>query len=624
MHVRPERICDAIRADLSARLDGEVDAGRSAALDDHLAGCADCRRHEEELRGVRRALRLAPAEDVPDLSPRIMDRVIQERTVGRRRAEWRARIRTGAIAAAATAALLIGTGAPWLDRPADVARADEIVAGVRTAARSLTAYRATYRVTETGWHQRIGLRTMVARVWFEAPESFRVEIDDLTDYPRPRWPLNDVSIVARDDRYWVSEPASCPVEALPACADPGERREQTVLQRSPFDGATRLPTDVVVPLETVAASRGFDIEGITEVAGRQAIRLRLAYRDAIPLVASLEGGGSWRPFHPLDRVDLWIDATTWFPLRYQIAAGDSIERVEWARANEVSDRAGEVLLDVRATSFRQPSDISDGVFQVPASGDVTSERFRPGGVDLLGPQAPASLAGLEPYRGGRTPGGTVLSYARGLTWLKVTISEPTRGDVASADPAVTDEIVLGSGSHAYYRPAAFASSRSLDVFGTNQSVHLESNLPRDRLLEVASSLGVEGRRIEPRSGVDRVGPGSLPDYALLPTRLPAGYTLADTDAAIERGASERISAVVLYVRSPEAEYDGVGIRITQKREAALVPTSEETVAVSVEGTPARWSVERGELEWIDDGVYRAVSAPSFDLATALTVAEGLK
>jgi hypothetical protein len=48
------------------------------------------------------------------------------------------------------------------------------------------------------------------------------------------------------------------------------------------------------------------------------------------------------------------------------------------------------------------------------------------------------------------------------------------------------------------------------------------------------------------------------------------------------------------------------------------------VPVRVDGDPARWSVERGEIEWIDDGVYRSVAAPSFDLATALQIARSLR
>lgn len=616
--MRPERDCNGIRAELSARLDGEVDPRTSAALDDHLETCAECRAYEAELRNVRRALRLAPAEEVPDLTERIVHAVREERRSGLRRAEWRARLRTAAIAAAATAALLVGAGAPWLDRPTDTAEADEIVAEVRAAARSLTTYRATYRITERGWDDRVDERRMLARVWFKAPESFRIEIDDRTDYPSPAWPPNDVSIVARPDRYWISEPVSCPVQALPACAGAGERRESTAIRRAPFDGSTRFPTDVAVPLETVAASRGFEIEGAGTVAGRQAVRLELAYRDAVPLVASLEGGGSWRPFHPLDRVDLWIDASTWFPLRYRITSGDSAERVEWARANGVTEGPGEVVLDVTAASFREPGDGAAGVFRVPASGVVTSDDFRPGGLDLLGPQAPRYLAGLQPYRAGRSSGATLLAYARGLTWLKVTISGPSGGDSAGADPAVAEEVELGSHSYAYYRPAGSSSSRSVDVYGAAQTYHLESNLARDRLLEVASSLSVDGRKIDPRGSAERISTHSLPDFALMPRSLPEGYDPKGAEAVLVKGTC------LLYFRSPEAEYDGLGIRITQTRAARLPPTSETIVGVGVGGEPARWSVDRGELEWVHGGVYRAVSAPSFDLATALEIARSMR
>jgi hypothetical protein len=616
--VRPERDCQSIRTELSARLDGEVDARASAWLDDHLETCAECRTYEAELRNVRRALRLAPAEDVPDLTGRIVHAVREERRSGLRRAEWRARVRTAAIAAAATAALLVGAGAPWLERPTDTAEADEIVSEIRAAARSLTTYRATYRIVERGWDQRIDERRMLARVWFKAPESFRIEIDDRTAYPSSAWPSNDVSIVARPDRYWISEPVSCPVEALPSCSGSGERRESTALRRAPFDGSTRFPTDVAVPLETVAASRGFEIEGVGTVAGRRAVRLELSYRDAVPLVASLEGGGSWRPFHPLDRVDLWIDASTWFPLRYRIISGDSAERVEWARANGVTEGPGEVVLDVTAASFREPGNVAAGVFRVPASGVVTSDDFRPGGIDLLGPQAPRYRAGLQPYRAGRSSGATVLTYARGLTWLKVTISGPSRGHAAGADPAVTDEVELGSGSYGYYRPAGSSSSRSVDVYGTTRTYHLESNLARDQLLQVASSLRFDGRKIDPGGSAERVATGSLPEFALVPRWLPEGYDPEGADAVLVR------NTCLLYFRSAEAEYDGLGIRVTQTRAARLPPTSETIVGVGVGGEPARWSVERGELEWVDGGVYRAVSAPSFDLATALEIARSMR
>jgi outer membrane lipoprotein-sorting protein len=621
--VRPEPACAELRRDLSARLDGEIDAATETVLEAHLESCRECRDYEAELRQVRRTLRLAPAENVPNLTAAILQRVTVEHDSRRRRNEWKLGIRTAAVAAAATAAVLLGAGAPWVERPTDVAGADEIVAEVRAAASSLDAYRATYTITERGWHPRIEGREMRARVWFDAPESFRIEIDDRTDYPSRRWPRNDVSIVATPDRYWISEPVSCPVETLPDCADPSARRHYTELQRTPFDGSTRFPTDVAVPLETVAASRGFDVLGEVEVAGHQAVHIELAYRDAVPLVESLEGGGSWRPFHPLDRVDLWIDSSTWFPLRYRISARVSTERAEWARANDVADKPGGLLLDVRAESFQQPDRIAAGVFRVPASGTLTSDHFRPDGVDLLGTNAPRYLAGLEPYRAGRASGATLLAYTQGLNWLKVTISKVPTKDPTSADPAVAEEVRLGPREFAYYRPAQSAASRSVDIYGRSKTAHLESNLPRGQLLEVAASMPLSGRRVEPGPATKRVDASSLPGFALTPRYLPRGYSASDADAAVIRSPGGGRVTTFLFYRSPEAEYDGVGIRITQKLGARLAPTSEQVIGVTVDGVPARWSVERGELEWMDGGVYRAVSASSFDLATALAIARSL-
>ncbi|HYP24354.1 MAG TPA: zf-HC2 domain-containing protein, partial [Actinomycetota bacterium] len=65
--MRAERGCSWAREELSARLDGESRPADAAALDDHLATCAACRRHERDLEDVRRALRVQPAEEVPDL-----------------------------------------------------------------------------------------------------------------------------------------------------------------------------------------------------------------------------------------------------------------------------------------------------------------------------------------------------------------------------------------------------------------------------------------------------------------------------------------------------------------------------------------------------------------------------
>src|SRR5205085_3381616 len=49
-----------------------------------------------------------------------------------------------------------------------------------------------------------------------------------------------------------------------------------------------------------------------------------------PLLSYLQFLGSWRPFYPQDRVVLWLDRSTWFPLRYEIFPAPGLERATWA------------------------------------------------------------------------------------------------------------------------------------------------------------------------------------------------------------------------------------------------------------------------------------------------------
>jgi len=64
--------CEDCRDALSARLDGEAPGATVAELDDHVAGCADCRRFAIGITDVHRTLRVRPAEVVPDLTGAIL------------------------------------------------------------------------------------------------------------------------------------------------------------------------------------------------------------------------------------------------------------------------------------------------------------------------------------------------------------------------------------------------------------------------------------------------------------------------------------------------------------------------------------------------------------------------
>ena len=64
--------CTRIRHAISARLDGEDPGVDPAVLDQHLAGCADCRGFAQSAERLHRIGRLEPAPDVPDLTPSIL------------------------------------------------------------------------------------------------------------------------------------------------------------------------------------------------------------------------------------------------------------------------------------------------------------------------------------------------------------------------------------------------------------------------------------------------------------------------------------------------------------------------------------------------------------------------
>lgn len=613
--MRADRGCAWAREELSARLDGESAAGE--ALDAHLAGCAACRRHARELEDVRRALRVQPAESIPDLAPAIM------RTIGAtpRPSPWRSRVRAATIGAAAAAAILLGASLPWGPGARDAAEATEITDGVRAAARTLEAYDARFEIVERGWHPDVDERHMTARVRFEAPERFRLEIDDETVYPARgrlggtaelggRWPGNDSTVIANGHRWWIEEVTSCPTAALPACSIVARER-RGIAGRQPFDGTTALPTDIVVPLETIASSGGFEVSERQTLLGRDAERVVLDYRRALPLVTAIQAGGSWRTFSPDDRVDVWIDAETSFPLRFTVT------------------RDGRPpLLDVRATSFSTPDGFAPGTFSARRPGT-----FKPGGwneedfSEVSAEAAPGYTAGLLPYRAGTTADGkTMLSYARGMTWLKVSSGTAQARDLGYL---LTAEEIETPAGWVYYQPADGSFKRRVEVFSAGRHVQVESNLSRDELLRVAASLGVDGQqlpislttrkgasvqRVDVETALQRTG------FARRPTYMPGGYEIAT--ALLSQ--SERETSVSLLFRRAEAEYGG-GIQVTQSAPAGLLtPTSETPLAVRVGDVRARWFPERGVLEWIDGRVHTTVTTPLGDLSTARAVAGGLR
>jgi hypothetical protein len=635
--MKPEPVCDSIRIEISARLDGETDDATDARIEEHLVTCKACRAHQRELTRVRQAVRLQVVEEVPDLTAAILEQVSERGPRARHRDLWTVRLRIGAVAAAAAALLLIGTSIPFTDRAPEVASASEIAQQVRAAARTLSSYRARFEILENGWHPEVGTRRFTAEVLYAAPESFRLSVRDHTAYPAPgNWPRNDVDLVAEARRWWIEQPSSCPTGALPRCLDVAresrprqEIERRVIVDRQPFDGSSALPTDIVVPLETVASSGALQVVGEDEILDRSTYRIVLDYRRAVPLVSALQSGGLWREFHPFDRVDIWIDRSTWFPLRFEVRTGTSPDRSWWARRLGYRDEPGSLLLEVAASSFAADPEVSDRTFRAPRSGIAVDGGFTPASItEAPAVAVPSVTGGLRPYRAGTTAQDEwVVAYASGTTWLKVVSGGPITGSAARA--ATLEEVRLSDGGFAYYQPAASTSGRRVDLFAEGGRVYLESNLARSELLRVAASLRGRGERLPNRiEGAGGVVVERVPVTSALsrpfvgtPAWLPKRYA---PSAAVSASVGPSRPTLTLYYRNREAEYDGFGIRLTfAPAVRRLAPSSQQYEVVTVDGAIARWSPEAGILEWVRNGTYRAVAAPSFDLATALRIARSL-
>lgn len=599
--------CRNVRRDLMSRLDAEETTLHPAALEHHLHTCAACRAFDAKQHTIRRALRLTKVDETPDFAPRVMAAVTREETAGL----WRFRARVAVVAALATAVLILATNLPLLEPSPQVAVAAVVTRDAFLAARSLDAYRARFRIAERGWHPDVPLRRFEASVWYRSPERFRLRVRDLSRYPAGGWPRNDVDLIATPARAWIREPFSCPPDALPGCAIEAGVEERTLVRREPFDGNTLAPTNILVPLEALATSEAFSVVGNETIRGRDALHVTLTYRQASALVDALQAGGSWSQILPLDRVDLWLEEESSFPLRFTVTRPGMADP----------------LLEVQATEVTTSPVPGGAVFRAPVGGSVRDGGFRPDAAATSDwSDVPGYTAGLPLYRTGRTADGRrVVSYASGTAYVKVT-TDTSRFRRAPDD--VSEVVAVRPDSFGFYQPAEPTTPRRVDLFTRRSHVRVETNLRRADAIRVAASVPVRGIIPSERSGdqhVIRLTATELAETDLIqhPSRLPPGYKPAG--ALLSRADGKGLEATVIYLPA-EAGLEGSEIRLFQStRVSMLPPSSEDLIALRVEGSAARWSRERGELEWIaSDGTYRAIMAPSFDLGTVRSIASSIR
>ena len=646
--------CERVQAILSDRLDGERAPERvAAAVDDHRSNCARCQTFEAGTLLLRRSVRVRPVEPMPDLVGAIMTRVASEAKAHPRpprripspiprHNRRRSRVRLTPMIAATIAGLMAGSlvvGGPF-ERAVDTPiAAAAVVANVQETAPSLDAFAASYTITEHGLSADVAERQLHMNVSFLAPQRFRLDVEDETTYPSTRWTPTDLTFVTVGSSTYLSGATGCPAD-LPAGGCPPTRSTMTI--RSVYSVQAPVPADLILPLTTFSSADGIQVLGADQIAGRDAVRLRLTFSRARALFPFLELGGTWRPFYDDDRVDLWLDAEGWFPLRYSVYPSNAPPRGAWElRFGLPAEPTDEPILDVLLTSL-------DGRSPAPATFDVPG-RFRNPSVPLASfPRrvgylpvtltSPGELhlssAVVPPSDGPDVP-RSVLLYTDGMSYVRLGERPDWMGTTLFGPMGEgAQQVELVGGSIAYYEPEGDGFGRRLAIHTPGTNVFLESNLPRDQLLALAGSLPIRGE-VLPRSwrtvtgsgiSVEQVSPDEAvarsPIAVELPSSLPAGYVVASAQVASDSATvGNDVIAVSFVFRQRETDRAGGAIVLHVERRDALPPASSANqMLLTFEGVEARWTPGRYQLEWISDGAYLSLQGDQ-DLATLLSLAD---
>jgi outer membrane lipoprotein-sorting protein len=651
--------CERARRAISERMDGERLSPRlTAAVERHVAGCATCAAFEAGAWQLREAARFEVAPAVPDLVDSIMasvERETQERAPVRLRllAGGRARrplipgrIRLAPLAAALAVGLVAGSvavGGPW-QRPEGLSvDAAEVTRGVAAAATTLSAYQARFAVTEYHFAADVPVREFSMNVWFKAPERFRLDVVDHTQYPSADVTPTDLELIVNGSSWYSVGPSACPIDVCPP-------RETVVENRVPFSSTTPAPTDLILPVTSLADANQLKVVGRGSLLGRPAIEVRLPFDRAGPLFPFLSLGGSWRPFFGSDQVYLWLDARSWFPLSYAVYPAQGRERDEWAlRFGLPSESPRQPIFQVVALSVdRQPP--SAGTFRIPQSKGEQGQGAKPMSISQASkvagfqPVEPEDVDGLGLYQvvlpptstSQGEPPQTLITYSKGLAWLKL---GETRGWTSNTlyGPVglQAQEVSLANGGVAYYEPATADHGRRLSIHAEGTDLYVETNLPRDQLLDVAGSLPVTGIPIPAAWAVQRSPEGvtervtlaqaaaEMPFTILLPASeaLPAGYEVASAEIV----RLQEDTALNVYFQQTDTDLGTGPIRLHEEVAKKLPPASSAAQSeVEVRGVIGRWTSDRNQLEWVEQGVYLSLDAAGLSLADLLAVAASLE
>jgi hypothetical protein len=251
------------------------------------------------------------------------------------------------------------------------------------------------------------------------------------------------------------------------------------------------------------------------------------------------------------------------------------------------------------------------------------------------PTAPAPLslvAATAPRRAPSAP-TSVLLYADGLDYLRVAEDRRWSGPGPFGSIGLDAERVqLPDVGPALYEPAGDGLGRRLSIHTSTTDLFLESNLSRDDLVAIASSIGVRAAPLPARWRVVHAGALTLmpadPATSLRAMGLeaaslsmPAGYTPTSASRAVEQGAEVGLT-VTFRQQDTDAAGPPVLLHVGTIRESAI-DTAPDPARVSIGTITGRYSASGSELTWTDAGRSWSVQG-ELDLAQLVAIASSVR
>ena len=230
---------------------------------------------------------------------------------------------------------------------------------------------------------------------------------------------------------------------------------------------------------------------------------------------------------------------------------------------------------------------------------------------------------------------SVLVYTAGLDYLRMS-EDPAWAGPGPFGPvdAAAQPVAIPGGGVALYEPAGDGLGRRLAIHGADTDLFLETNLTRDELVSIATSLPMHAQPLPTAWRIARTGSLSIEripiddalgdaELSAVPTGLPPGYVIA---SATRTRAGGTLVGTTITFRQRETDAAGppVTLHVTPSIDTPHT-SSPDQVAVEIGTTPARWTPSDALLEWEADGGYRSLQgdvglAVLLDIATSITAA----